>query len=95
VVSLHWGGNWGYSVPAEQWRFAQQLQILARLATHVADDVRDACLRATLAPLVQHDDQGAEADGSVLIIHARTDDYASQLADAAGDRLACAVMRPG
>lgn len=25
VVSLHWGGNWGYSVPSEQRRFAQQL----------------------------------------------------------------------
>jgi poly-gamma-glutamate capsule biosynthesis protein CapA/YwtB (metallophosphatase superfamily) len=25
VVSLHWGGNWGYSVPPEQRRFAQQL----------------------------------------------------------------------
>jgi poly-gamma-glutamate capsule biosynthesis protein CapA/YwtB (metallophosphatase superfamily) len=25
VVSLHWGGNWGYSVPLEQQRFAQQL----------------------------------------------------------------------
>src|SRR4029434_4260398 len=25
VVSLHWGGNWGYSVPAQQRRFAQQL----------------------------------------------------------------------
>jgi poly-gamma-glutamate synthesis protein (capsule biosynthesis protein) len=25
VVSLHWGGNWGYSVPAKQRRFAQQL----------------------------------------------------------------------
>jgi poly-gamma-glutamate synthesis protein (capsule biosynthesis protein) len=25
VVSLHWGGNWGYGVPAEQRRFAQQL----------------------------------------------------------------------
>jgi poly-gamma-glutamate capsule biosynthesis protein CapA/YwtB (metallophosphatase superfamily) len=25
VVSLHWGGNWGYSVPPEHRRFAQQL----------------------------------------------------------------------
>lgn len=25
VVSLHWGGNWGYRVPSEQRRFAQQL----------------------------------------------------------------------
>jgi poly-gamma-glutamate synthesis protein (capsule biosynthesis protein) len=25
VVSLHWGGNWGYHVPSEQRRFAQQL----------------------------------------------------------------------
>jgi poly-gamma-glutamate synthesis protein (capsule biosynthesis protein) len=25
IVSLHWGGNWGYSVPSEQRRFAQQL----------------------------------------------------------------------
>jgi poly-gamma-glutamate synthesis protein (capsule biosynthesis protein) len=25
VVSLHWGGNWGYGVPAEQRRFAPQL----------------------------------------------------------------------
>jgi poly-gamma-glutamate synthesis protein (capsule biosynthesis protein) len=25
LVSIHWGGNWGYDVPAEQRRFAQQL----------------------------------------------------------------------
>jgi poly-gamma-glutamate capsule biosynthesis protein CapA/YwtB (metallophosphatase superfamily) len=25
VVSLHWGGNWGYAVPAEQRRFAHAL----------------------------------------------------------------------
>ncbi len=25
IASIHWGGNWGYSVPAEQRRFAQQL----------------------------------------------------------------------
>ena len=25
VVSLHWGGNWGYSVPPEHRRFAQRL----------------------------------------------------------------------
>jgi poly-gamma-glutamate capsule biosynthesis protein CapA/YwtB (metallophosphatase superfamily) len=25
VVSLHWGGNWGYGVPQEQRRFAHQL----------------------------------------------------------------------
>ena len=25
VVSIHWGGNWGYEIPAEQRRFAQKL----------------------------------------------------------------------
>ena len=25
VVSIHWGGNWGYGVPADQVRFAHQL----------------------------------------------------------------------
>jgi poly-gamma-glutamate synthesis protein (capsule biosynthesis protein) len=25
VVSLHWGGNWGYAIPAEHRRFAHQL----------------------------------------------------------------------
>lgn len=25
VFSVHWGGNWGYEVPAEQWRFAHAL----------------------------------------------------------------------
>ncbi len=25
IVSIHWGGNWGYGVPAEQVRFAHQL----------------------------------------------------------------------
>jgi poly-gamma-glutamate synthesis protein (capsule biosynthesis protein) len=25
IVSIHWGGNWGYAVPAEQRRFAHQL----------------------------------------------------------------------
>jgi poly-gamma-glutamate synthesis protein (capsule biosynthesis protein) len=25
VVSLHWGGNWGYAIPAEQRRFAHAL----------------------------------------------------------------------
>jgi len=36
-----------------------------------------------------------DADGSALIIHAGADDYASQPAGAAGDRIACAVIRPG
>jgi superoxide dismutase, Cu-Zn family len=35
-----------------------------------------------------------DADGSALIIHNQADDYASQPAGEAGDRLACAVIRP-
>jgi superoxide dismutase, Cu-Zn family len=36
-----------------------------------------------------------DADGSALIIHAGADDYASQPAGEAGNRLACAMIRPG
>lgn len=35
-----------------------------------------------------------DADGSALIIHTKADDYASQPAGDAGDRFACAVIRP-
>ena len=33
-----------------------------------------------------------DADGSALVIHAKADDYKSQPAGAAGDRIACAVI---
>lgn len=36
-----------------------------------------------------------DADGSALIIHAGADDYASQPAGEAGNRLACATIKPG
>jgi Cu-Zn family superoxide dismutase len=36
-----------------------------------------------------------DGDGSALIIHVGADDYASQPAGEAGNRLACAVIRPG
>lgn len=44
-------------------------------------------------------DEGAEAtlfddDGSAIVIHAGEDDYESQPAGAAGDRLACGVIEP-
>ncbi len=35
-----------------------------------------------------------DADGSALIIHAKADDYTSQPAGAAGDRIACGVIKP-
>jgi Cu-Zn family superoxide dismutase len=36
-----------------------------------------------------------DADGSALVLHAKPDDYRSQPAGAAGDRIACAVVTPG
>jgi len=36
-----------------------------------------------------------DADGSALVIHAAPDDYRSQPAGAAGDRIACAVIKAG
>ena len=36
-----------------------------------------------------------DADGSALVIHAGPDDYASDPAGHAGDRIACAVITPG
>lgn len=36
----------------------------------------------------------ADADGSALMIHAGADDYRSQPSGAAGDRIACGVIRP-
>lgn len=35
-----------------------------------------------------------DADGSALVIHAKPDDYKSQPAGAAGDRIACGVINP-
>ncbi len=32
-------------------------------------------------------------DGTALVIHAKSDDYASQPAGEAGDRIACAVIK--
>ncbi|MGZ9104048.1 MAG: superoxide dismutase family protein, partial [Rhodoplanes sp.] len=32
-------------------------------------------------------------DGTALVIHDRADDYTSQPAGAAGDRIACAVIK--
>lgn len=36
----------------------------------------------------------ADADGSALVVHAGADDYHSQPSGDAGDRIACAVIRP-
>jgi len=58
----------------------------------------DGTLRAVvLNPAVTLEtgiDSLADADGSALIIHAGSDDYATQPTGAAGGRLACAVISP-
>jgi superoxide dismutase, Cu-Zn family len=35
-----------------------------------------------------------DADGSAIVIHTKADDYTSQPAGAAGDRLACGIIKP-
>lgn len=39
-------------------------------------------------------DQLIDKDGTALVMHAKADDYASQPAGDAGDRLACGVVKP-
>ena len=36
----------------------------------------------------------ADADGTALVIHAKTDDYKTDPSGASGDRIACAVLAP-
>jgi superoxide dismutase, Cu-Zn family len=49
-----------------------------------------------LNPMVTLDAEPAllDADGSALVIHARADDYVTDPAGNAGDRLACGVVTP-
>jgi Cu-Zn family superoxide dismutase len=42
--------------------------------------------------LIQGDGALFDSDGSALIVHAKADDYQSQPAGDAGDRIACAVI---
>jgi superoxide dismutase, Cu-Zn family len=60
---------------------------------------RDGTLRAhvlnTLVTLSPSEASLLDADGAALVLHARPDDYRSQPAGDAGDRIACAVIEPG
>ena len=53
-------------------------------------------LYSTLVALNAGGDRPAllDADGSALVIHAKPDDYMTQPIGGAGDRIACAVIRP-
>jgi len=60
---------------------------------------RNGILRAhmlnTLVTLSPSEASLLDADGSALVLHARSDDYRSQPAGEAGDRIACAVIATG
>ncbi len=60
---------------------------------------RDGTLRAhvlnTLVTLAPSEASLLDADGSALVLHAKPDDYRSQPAGEAGDRIACAVLPGG
>jgi len=60
---------------------------------------RDGTLRAhvlnTLVTLSPSEASLLDADGSALVLHAKPDDYRSQPAGEAGDRIACAVVTTG
>jgi Cu-Zn family superoxide dismutase len=60
---------------------------------------RDGILRAhmlnTLVTLSPSEASLLDADGSALVLHAKADDYRSQPAGEAGDRIACAMVTTG
>lgn len=49
----------------------------------------------TLVTLSPSEASLLDADGSALMLHAKPDDYRSQPAGEAGDRIACAVVTTG
>lgn len=53
-----------------------------------------AHLLATRVSLERGETSLLDADGAALVVHARPDDYRSQPAGDAGDRIACAVIEP-
>jgi len=51
--------------------------------------------RDTLVTLSPSEASLLDADGPALVLHAKPDDYCSQPAGEAGDRIACAVVATG